>query len=96
MFMDRPIGKKNKNPGRLLAIVSLLLISGAAVGIALALGFSRLFADACPGAPSCQKPFMTLFGGIVTLHVVNIVAVFALVAHLNRKSQERMLDALRP
>lgn len=94
--MDRLIGKKSEPPQRSLTLVTILLFSGIAIGIALALGFSRLIADACEGAPSCQRPFMTLFGGIVMLHVFNIIAVFALVAHVNRKSEERMLDALRP
>ena len=94
--MDRLIGKKSEPPQRSLTLVTILLISGIAIGIALALGFSRFIADACEGAPSCQRPLMTLFGGIVMLHVFNIIAVFALVAHVNRKSEERMLDALRP
>ena len=86
--MDKPIGKKSEPPRRSLTLVTILLISGIAIGIALALGFSRLIADACQGAPSCQRPLMTLFGGIVMLHVFTIIAVFALVAHLNRKSDK--------
>ena len=74
-------------------MLSLLLIGGTAIGIGLALGFSRLFADACLGAPSCQKPLLALFGGRVLLHVFNIIAVFALVDHLNRISEERLLEA---
>ena len=94
--METCFGKKSNTHRRSLTLLSALLLSGAAIGIALALGFSRLIADACQGAPSCQRPFMTLFGGIVLLHAFNIIAVFALVDHLNRKSEERMLDALRP
>ena len=92
--MDSYIGTKSKAPSRSLALLIVLLISGTAIGIVLALGFSRLIADACEGAPSCQRPLLALFGGIVLLHVFNIIAVFALVDHLNRNSEERMLDAL--
>ena len=94
--MDSFISAKSKAPRRSLALLILLLISGTALGIVLALGFSRLFVDACEGAPSCQRPLLALFGGIVLLHVFNIIAVFALVDHLNRKSEERLLDALGP
>lgn len=93
--MDTPIGKKSEPPRRSLTLVTILLISGTAIGIALALGFSRLIADACQADLSCQRPLLALFGGIVLLHVFNIIAVYALVDHLNRKSEKRMLDALR-
>lgn len=93
--MDSFIGTKSKAPRRSLTLLTLLLIGGIALGIVLALGFSRLFADACAGGPSCQRPLLALFGGIVLLHVFNIIAVSALVDHLNRKSEKRMLDALR-
>ena len=92
--MDTSLRKKSKAPRRSLVLLTLLLISGTAIGIALALGFNRLFADACAGAPSCQRPLLALLGGIVLLHVFNIIAVSALVDHLNRKSEERLLDAL--
>lgn len=93
--MDSSFGKKSKAPRRSLTLLIILLISGTALGLALALGFSRLIADACGAAPSCQRPLLALLGGIVLLHVVNIIAVYFLVDHLNRKSDERLLDALR-
>lgn len=87
--------EKGKAHRRSLTLLTLLLISGTAIGIFLALGFGRLIADACEGAPSCQRPLLALFGGIVMLHVFNIIAVFALVDHLNRMSEKRLLAALR-
>lgn len=93
--MHTCFGEKSKAPRRSLTLLALLLISGTALGIALALGFNRLIADACEGAPSCQRPLLALLGGIVLLHVVNIIAVYFLVDHLNRKSEERLLDAPR-
>ena len=93
--MDTYPSKKSKSPRRALALLTLLLISGTAIGIALALGFSRVFSDACQADLSCQRPILALLGGIVLLHVLNIIAVYFLVDQLNRKSEARLLDALR-
>lgn len=93
--MDANLNKKSKAPRQSPTRVIGLLVSGAAGGIALALGFSRLVADACQGDPSCHKPLLALFGGIVLLQALTIIAVYALVDHLNQKSEERVLDALR-
>ncbi len=68
---------------------------GTTIGIVLALGFSQLILDACQGDLSCQKPMLALFGGIGFIQVLHIIAVIALVDHLNRKSEGRLLEALR-
>ena len=79
--------RKRKGPRRSLAIALCVLLSGTAIGIVLALGFSQLILDACQGDTGCQKPLLTLLGGIGFTQALGIVAMAALVDHLNRKSE---------
>ena len=93
--MHTKIDMKSKAAGQSLTFALGLLLCGTAIGIVLAFGFSQVILDACQGDLSCQKPLLALFGGIGLIQVLNIIAVFALVDHLNRKSEERLIEAIR-
>ena len=87
--------EKSTAPRRALTVALALSIGGAFVGIALALGFSLLLLDACQGEQNCQKPMLALLGGVGVVQAVAVIATSALVDYLNRKSERRLLHALR-
>ena len=93
--MNPNSAEKIKTPRPRLRLALGLCIGVLALGIALALGFSFLLLDACQGEQSCQKPLLALFGGLGFVQAVSLVAIFALVDYLNRKSERRLLSALR-
>lgn len=93
--MDASLNKKKKAPLRSPAVVMSLIIGGIIIGIILALAFNQLLFDSCQGDLSCQRPVAALFGGIALLHAVSIMLIFALVDHLNRRSENRLLEAFR-
>lgn len=77
------------------SLVLALAIGGAVFGIALALGFGLFVLDACQGDQSCRRPVLALLGGVGVMQTLNIIAIAALIDHLNRKSERRLLKALR-
>ena len=93
--MDASIDKKKNAPLRSPAVVLSLIIGAAIIGIILALAFNQSVSDSCQGDPSCQRPVIALFGGIALLHAVSIAVIYALVDHLNRRSELRLLEAFR-
>ncbi len=93
--MDPSSLEKSKARRSSLRVALALSVGGAIVGIGLALGFSLLLHDACQGEPSCHKPMLALFGGVGFVQAVGLLATFALVDYLNRKSERRLLDAIR-
>lgn len=91
-----PISHEKSKMSRRAFLVALSLgIGGGAFGTVLALGFSFLLLDACQGEQSCQRPLLALFGGLGFVQAVSLVGNFALVDYLNRKSERRLLSALR-
>ena len=93
--MHLNVSKKDRRSRFFLSAVVGLVLCGTAVGIILALGFSQLILDACGGDASCQKPLLALIGAIAFTQALTIIAIGVLVAHLNRRSEERMLEAFR-
>lgn len=91
-----PIPREKSKMSRRAMLVALGLgIGGGAFGTVLALGFSLLLLDACQGDPSCQKPMLALVGGLGFVQAVSLAAIAAIVDYLNRKSERRLLNALR-